>query len=407
MGGKYTEVEKLMLRQFKKYAQCDSARWHSDWHWLAVANHHSLPTRLLDWTNSPFIALHFATANVDDMDESGAVWMINFEKIKRLMPQNLQDCLDQIGGKVFTVSELEDRRFSLDYLQTLGDFMLLVEPPSIDERIANQYALLSVMSRADADAQTWLECRDLEVGRKIIIPAGLKPEVRERLDMMNMTERVFFPGLDGLSAWLRRYYGPTLRKDASQARVVYRGSHLCFSRTVGGWEYASRSGAAEGVAILGLTTENKIVLVEQTRPPLGKNVIELPAGLVERGDNGTATASRELMEETGYCCTAVRLLYRGTTSPGLSDEINSVYLAAGLTREEPATADFEFPDGSVRHAQTRGNKDEGEHIVVWEVPLVTVSSWLKAREEEGYLVDLKVFGGISFLLGAPARTSPN
>ena len=87
------------------------------------------------------------------------------------------------------------------------DFVVFLEPPSLDDRIVNQYALFSLMSSPTANLDLWL-AQHPELSRRIIIPAGLKWEVRDKLDQANITERVLFPGLDGLSRWLKRYYSP-------------------------------------------------------------------------------------------------------------------------------------------------------------------------------------------------------
>jgi FRG domain-containing protein len=61
----FTEFEGHILRNFRKYAQRNTVPIDSVWNWLAVVHHYGLPTRLLDWTYSPYVALHFATECLD------------------------------------------------------------------------------------------------------------------------------------------------------------------------------------------------------------------------------------------------------------------------------------------------------------------------------------------------------
>jgi len=86
-------------------------------------------------------------------------------------------------------------------------FVVFLEPPSLDPRIVNQFALFSLMSSPDATLDDWLTTHPKLV-RRIIVPAALKWEIRDKLDQANINERVLFPGLDGLSRWLARYYWP-------------------------------------------------------------------------------------------------------------------------------------------------------------------------------------------------------
>jgi len=177
---------------------------------------------------------------------------------------------------------------------------------------------------------------------------------------------------------------------------VFRGEHLEFFRTRSGWEYVGRANASHGVTIVAVTEESRLLLVEQQRAPLKSRVIELPAGLVDPSEDETAALRRELVEETGYTCSAVRFLCNGATSPGLSDERNSLYLASGLNAPGGSRHDPPSQDGSIRHSKVRGLREEGERIVVHEVPLAVVVPWLARQEELGAVIDLRVYAGLFF-----------
>jgi FRG domain len=213
LGGDPAALEGPLIRSFRRYAQRSDVPYDSTWNWLSLAQHHGLPTRLLDWTYSPYVALHFTTTRLLRYDEDGVVWMIDYVRAHELLPGPLRDVLRDEGANVFTAEMLDRvarRRGDLDNLAEDDDFVLFVEPPSLDERIVNQYALFSLMSAADASLDEWAQRHD-ELVRKIVVPSELKWEVRDKLDQANVTERVLFPGLDGLSSWLRRYYLPRAR----------------------------------------------------------------------------------------------------------------------------------------------------------------------------------------------------
>lgn len=207
LGGNYAQKERHLVRNFRKYARRSFVGDDSIWNWLALAQHHGLPTRLLDWSYSPHVALHFATAALRDMDQDGEVWILAFERVNEHLPRKLRRLLEDEGSFVFTGEMLSNAAESLDELDGIAGtaFPLLLEPPSLDERIINQAALFSMMSRAEAQLHDWLAAHPA-AHRRVVIPAALKWEVRDKLDQAGMSERVLLPGLDGLSAWLKRYY---------------------------------------------------------------------------------------------------------------------------------------------------------------------------------------------------------
>ena len=218
LGGGFDSMEGHLLRNFRKYAHLEATSAYpgdSTWHWLAMAQHHGLPTRLLDWSYSPFVAMHFATASLELFDVDGLIWCINYVDAHAYLPKRLRQILEDEGANVFTAEMLQRGAATLPMFDALaaGDdgnlhhFATFFEPPSLDARIVNQYALFSLMSGPRVSLDDLLR-EHPELIRKIIIPAEIKWEVRDKLDQANVTERVLFPGLDGLSSWLRRQYTP-------------------------------------------------------------------------------------------------------------------------------------------------------------------------------------------------------
>jgi hypothetical protein len=210
LQGGQANVEGQILRAFRKYAQRDSVPGDSVWNWLALAQHHGLPTRLLDWTFSPYVALHFSTYDPETFHMDGAVWCVDYVGAHRHLPQPLRDQLAAECADVFTTEMVDRVAGSLPAFDELGNdrpFVLFLEPPSLDERIVNQFALFSLMSSPTADMQDWLSAHP-GLCHRLIIPAELKWEIRDKLDQANINERVLFPGLDGLSRYLKRYYTP-------------------------------------------------------------------------------------------------------------------------------------------------------------------------------------------------------
>lgn len=106
------------------------------------------------------------------------------------------------------------------------------------------------------------------------------------------------------------------------------------------------------VAVIPITKENKIVLVEQYRKPLEKSIIEIPAGKVDKGEDPEITAVRELEEETGYTTSELSFVTSFYTSPGFADEFMQIFITDEL-----------------KPVQAPRKKDEDEFLEVMELTL--------------------------------------
>jgi len=96
------------------------------------------------------------------------------------------------------------------------------------------------------------------------------------------------------------------------------------------------------VAVLALTDDSRMLVVEQYRKPLEKSQIEIPAGKLDAGEDPLDAAKRELEEETGYRCESLRHISSFYTSPGFADEILHLYAAERLSKGEANPDEDEF-----------------------------------------------------------------
>lgn len=145
----------------------------------------------------------------------------------------------------------------------------------------------------------------------------------------------------------------------------------------GKWEYVQRARGIRAAVILAETDEGEILLVEQYRVPLGRNCLELPAGLIGDDDGGEhdtveTAAARELEEETGYRAATVERLGDYYSSPGMVSEGFTLVRASGLTKVGP------------------GGGTDGEDIIVHRVPRADIMAFIAAKRAEGVAMDVKL-----------------
>lgn len=163
---------------------------------------------------------------------------------------------------------------------------------------------------------------------------------------------------------------------------LYRGSYLSLLK-IGRWEFVSRSNASGVVALIAVTDQRELVLVEQFRIPINSTVIELPAGLVgdltNRDEPVLLAAQRELLEETGFEAAHLEVLMTCPSSAGMSDEVITFVLATGLKKV------------------SAGGGDSSEDITVHVVPLAEIDRWLEDRRTAGTPQDPKIFTALYWL----------
>jgi ADP-ribose pyrophosphatase len=95
------------------------------------------------------------------------------------------------------------------------------------------------------------------------------------------------------------------------------------------------------VAIVPILDDGRILLVKQYRYTTGKELLEIPAGTLERGEAPDTCARRELKEETGYTAGSMKKILTMYMAPGYSNEVIHLYFATTLKEGEKNTEEDE------------------------------------------------------------------
>jgi ADP-ribose pyrophosphatase len=155
--------------------------------------------------------------------------------------------------------------------------------------------------------------------------------------------------------------------------IMWQGRFITAKRK-GKWEYVSRARGIKAAVILAID-DGHVLLVEQFREPLGRNCLELPAGLVgdeDEGEDIELAAGRELEEECGY-------------RPGRMETVGEFFSSPGMISES-----FFFVRAFDLEKVSEGGGVEGENIIVHRVLMKDVPNFVMAKRAEGCAIDVRM-----------------
>lgn len=153
--------------------------------WFSIMQHFSAPTRSLDWTTSPWVALYFACCELEDCD--GAIWLVDFNKATTCAERKLD-------GNNFV---------NLMMHPESPEIVFITMALNSNERIEAQQGRFSICTNPLANHEVQLQNYNSLV--KINIPKEIKPEILKELNQMNITAKTLFPGIDGLGKSIYEY----------------------------------------------------------------------------------------------------------------------------------------------------------------------------------------------------------
>ncbi|AIF48139.1 hypothetical protein HY57_13155 [Dyella japonica A8] len=201
-GGDVSTLERSLMTEFRRLTVpllVNPPR--TDFEWLFLAQHYGLPTRLLDWSTNPLVALYFAAAEGDTTD--GA-----FIHVQTAVTDQYE--LFDPSTAQFTV-EHRAKPMGLFALQPHQGTVIFVRPRYSDARYLNQKSVFA----CPADPFTPLRIPGIST---ITIPAKWKPEIRKRLRVLGISTSHIYPGLAGAASEIKSLmFNPVA---SGQARMI-------------------------------------------------------------------------------------------------------------------------------------------------------------------------------------------
>lgn len=207
------DLEEHILRNFMRYSRPHlSTPPVNEWEMLVAAQHHGVPTRLLDWTYSPLVAAHFATTDAH-VGRPRAIWRLDWQRMHAAFDLPKLALLIDDVARTFGSDEEPFTPWALFAASKDGrqvksrHFACMIEPPSLDARIIAQAAVFTLCTDTSQSFDTFLEAEGLAAAlTKFVIPESEARRFRDQLDLVGIDERRVFPDLDGVATGLRRYY---------------------------------------------------------------------------------------------------------------------------------------------------------------------------------------------------------
>lgn len=189
---------------FKNTVTLSGGGWLDFIGWFLVMQHYKAPTRCLDWTNSPWVALYFACC--DRINLGGALWVADFKEIDKYRKSKLNDEFSQLDENEKETCKIKDTNTLFTYYLTKDDspdIIACTRSLTANERIDAQQSRFTVCTNPLTDHREILE--SINAVKKIEIPANMKLNIMVELKNMNITAQALFPGIDGLGISINDY----------------------------------------------------------------------------------------------------------------------------------------------------------------------------------------------------------